>query len=367
MGAPLFKWKKFCLENSVIILSSNYELYGDMSHRVMQVLQDACSDMEIYSIDEAFLRLDGFKRETLFSDAVKLREKIKTWTGIPVSIGIAQTKTLSKVANYIAKNQGKEGIFDLLENNVQTEILSNFPLEKVWGIGTQISARLKKLNIQTAKELRDSEPKKIRHYFSVVMEKMVYELRGFSCIPLEEIQPRKQIISSRSFGKPITELKELEEAVSNYAATASLKLRGQKSAAEGLEVFLMTSRFSETEPYYSNHIAISFPIPTSDTAEIITAAKNGIRHLFKPGYRYRKAGIMLLDLRPNRIKQLDFFNQENTSRQALMQAVDNINKIFGKNTVFHAAQGIRRPWQMKFNIRSPRYTTRWAEMPVVRS
>lgn len=366
MGAPLFKWKKFCEEHSVNILSSNYELYGDISHRVMQVIQEFYPEMEIYSIDEAFIKLDGFNREQLFSDALELRQKIKTWTGIPVSIGISQTKTLAKVANYIAKNQRKEGVFEFLDKDLQSEILSHFPLEKVWGIGSQISSRLEKLHIQSAKALRDSDPKKIRHYFSVVMERMVQELRGISCLSLEEFQPRKQIISSRSFGKPITELQELEEAVSQYVATACIKLREQKSEAQGLSVFVQTNRFNEREPYYSNSASLSFPIPTADTGEMITAAKKSLRHIFKPGYRYKKAGIMLLDLRPNTIKQQDFFTEKNPRRELLMRSIDAINKTLGKNTVFHAAQGIRKPWQMRSDLRSPRYTTRWDELLLVK-
>lgn len=367
MGAPLFKWKKFCMDNRVIVLSSNYELYGDMSHRVMRLLQEFYPETEIYSIDEAFLKLDGFNRENLFSDALEMRQKIKACTGIPVSIGYAQTKTLAKVANHIAKTQTQKGVFELLDRQLQSEILADFPLEKVWGIGKALAPRLNKLNIHTPKELRDTDPKKIRHYFNVVMEKMVQELRGFSCIPTETIQPRKQIISSRSFGNPVTELQALEEAVSNFAATASLKLREQKSVAQGLSVFIRTSRFNESEPYYSNNITLSFPIPTADTSEIIAMARNGVRHLFKPGYRYKKAGIMLLDLAPQSTMQLDFFNQEKPTRRLLMQTVDRINKTFGKNTVFHAAQGIRRNWQMKSDRRSPRYTTRWNEMLVVKS
>lgn len=365
MGAPFFKWKKFCEENNVTVLSSNYELYGDMSDRVMNVLQSLSPDMEIYSIDEAFLKWDGMSPSDLLTHMLEIRKTIKQWVGIPVSIGYAPTKTLAKVANHIAKTQMQEGVFDLIDPVKRKIMLEDFPLEKIWGVGRQLSVRLKKMNIHNAQALCDSDPKKMRHYFSVVMERMVQELRGFSCLGLETPAPRKQIISSRSFGKPVTQLQELEEAVSHYAATASVRLREQGSVARGISVFLQTNRFSESQSYYGNSVSLSFPIPTNDTAKIIALAKEGLRHLFKSGYRYKKAGIMLLDLRPTTMRQYDFFNSENPKREILMRTLDTINEIYGKNTVYHAAQGVQREWQMKFEHRTPRYTTRWSELLLV--
>ena len=362
MGAPFFQWKKFCSENNVIVFSSNYELYGDMSERVMQILQENCPDSEIYSIDEAFLQLENFKHQNLTDYAIELRRKVKTWTGIPVSIGFAHTKTLAKVANHIAKTQVKNGVYNLLDPNVQNEILSNFPVEKVWGIGRQLAARLDKLNIKTAKDLRDNDPKKMRRYFSVVMEKMIYELRGFSCIPFEIIQPKKQIISSRSFGKYVTELKELEEAISNHAATAATRLREEGSQTQGISVFIQTNVFSQNEPAYNNSLTASFPLPTIDTGEIISTAIKCVQKLYKKNYKYQKVGIILLDNIPYTIQQQDIFQKVNPSRQKLMHTIDTINTIFGKDTVFHAAQGIQRAWQAKYERRSPRYTTRWDEV-----
>lgn len=201
MGAPYFKFEKMCLEKNVFVFSSNYELYGDISNRVMQVLQHFCPEIEIYSIDEAFLQLDKFSIWNLTNLMFEIRKKVKYWTGIPVSIGFGPTKTLAKIANKIAKKQSTSGVFDLCDEKIREDILANFLLEDVWGIGNRLSTRLNDLNIYTAKDLRDSNPKRMRKHFGVVIERIVQELRGSPCLTLESAQPRKQICSSRSFGK----------------------------------------------------------------------------------------------------------------------------------------------------------------------
>lgn len=244
MGAPFYQWKNFCKQHHIHVLSSNYELYGDMSGRVMTTFASICPNMEIYSIDEAFLVLDGFKwKNTLTEFAFEIKNRVLQWTGIPVSIGIGQTKTLAKIANKIAKTQTSTNVFEIMDLTLQEQIMKHFPVEDIWGIGSRLAKRLHKMNIKTAQNLRDADPKAMRIQFNVTMEKMISELRGISCLPLESFQPRKQIISSRSFGYAVTALKNLEEAISYYAATAALKLRKQRSLTQGISVFLHTNTF----------------------------------------------------------------------------------------------------------------------------
>lgn len=366
MGAPFFKWQDFCKKHRVQVFSSNYELYGDMSHRVMQLLTQSCPDIEIYSIDEAFLLLDGFSWTNLTDYAIHIRNKIKMCTSIPVSIGIGPTKTLAKLANYVAKNQSKNGVFNLFDLNEYDTLLSEFPVEKIWGIGYRLSQRLNQFNIHTAKELRDADAKKLRLHFSVVMEKTISELRGISCISMETIQPRKQIISSRSFGKRVTQLSELEEAISHYASIASLKLRKQHSVTRTLCVFLHTNTFREHDKQYGNSLTYRFSKPTSNTGMIVSAAKQCLNQIYRKGYNYHKTGLMLLDLSSASITQYDLLDRQNNLKQEqLMKTVDSINNIYGKHTVFYCAEGINQHWQLKREKLSGRCTTRWDELKKV--
>lgn len=226
--------------------------------------------------------------------------------------------------------------------------------------------RLKSFNIETAKQLRDADPKKLRMHFSVVMEKMIYELRGESRLSLESIQPRKQIISSRSFSKQVSTLAELEEAISHYANIAALKLRKQKSVAAVLGVFIHTNVFNKNEKQYGNSASYRFITPTADTSQIIQHAKNCLHRIFRKGYRYHKAGLMLLNLLPETVIQYDLLAPRTHYKSTrLMKMLDSINELYGRNTVFYCAEGIGKPWQLKFSKLSPRYTTRWKELPVV--
>lgn len=365
MGAPFYKWHPFCKKYHVQVFSSNYELYGDMSHRVMTVLESYCPDIEIYSIDEAFLLLDGFAWKDLTAYTSDIKRMIKMSIGLPISIGFAQTKTLAKIANHVAKKQIIEGVFNLCDLHLQDQILSQFSVENIWGVGTALAMRLKKLNIQTARDLRDADPKMLRLHFNVTMEKIVHELRGISCLSLESVQPRQQIISSRSFGKQVTNLAYLEEAVSHYAAIASAKLREQKSVAGGVYVFLHTNFFRENDTQYANAQSFWFSIPTADTGSIIHVAKKCLRKIYRKGYKYHKAGLMLLNLTPSSIKQYDMLSSVHPKSELLMATIDLINKTWGRRTIFHCAEGVARPWQIKSERRSPRYTTRWSDLPKV--
>jgi DNA polymerase V len=359
MGAPFFKWKEVCVKNKVAVFSSNYELYGDISRRVMSIVIESCPFLEIYSIDEAFLLLKNFSEQQRLDYAYDLRKKIKMYVGIPVSIGIGPTKTLAKIANFIAKNNTSNGVFSFSKKNIF--YLENFSVEKIWGIGHALASKLKPLKIETAHDLMNANPKQLRKQFSVNMEKIIYELNGVSCISLESSQPRKQIISSRSFGKSITKLIDLEEAISHYTAIATLKLRQQHSLASGIIVFLHTNFFNK-DPRYENNIFFPFPHPTADTAYIIRIAKKCMKYLYKEKYRYHKTGLILVDLIPHAMEQWDLLSFNSPKRNLLMETVDSINSTYGKNTVFYCAEGIKRHWQLKSTKRSPRYTTRWNEL-----
>lgn len=360
MGAPYFKWEPFCREHGVQVFSSNYTLYGDMSQRVMSIIAENCPHIEIYSIDEAFLFLKNLPEHELMDYALKLRQQIKLSTGIPVSIGIATTKTLAKAANIIAKNQNQSGVFRL--NDETMYFLKDFPVEKIWGVGSRFAERLNRLNIFTADDLRVADPKSLRQQFNVTIEKMIYELRGIPHLHLETPAPRKQIISSRSFGKTVNNLSDIEEAISHYAAIATQKLREQESVAGGLSVFLQTNIFRKDDPQYENSCSFPFPIPTANTGYIIGIAKKCIRYLYRKEFRYHKTGIMLLNIMPNSVEQMDWISQTPAKENQLMKTVDLINDHYGRDAVFFGSEGIKRDWLIKSTKRSKRYTTHWNEI-----
>jgi DNA polymerase V len=365
MGAPIFKQKAVIKKHNVAVFSSNYQLYGDMSKRVMDSLNLFTPDMEVYSIDEAFLRLDYLQPRNLHEYCEIIREKVLQWTGIPVSIGIGPTKVLAKVANHVAKKQ-TDGVFDIQCLQKQDEILKSLDVDKVWGIARSWSERLNSMSIYKASELRDASPPIIRKHLSVVGERILRELKGQSCIDLEAIQPKKNIMSSKSFGKPLTKKEPIEEALSNYAARACEKLRKQNSRAQAVHVFIQTNGFRETDRQYNNVITHTLTTPTSDTRIIIEAAKFCLSRIYKHGYRYKKTGIMLLDLIPISLEQKQLFvDFDHRPGDHLMKVVDHINKDHGPDTLFFGAQGVTRAWKMRCGSRSPRYTTQWDELLMV--
>ena len=363
MGAPMFQYKELLEKKRAIILSSNYQLYGDMSQRVMETLRQFTPSMEVYSIDEAFLRLEEFQRLDLIKYCLEIRKTVKQWTGIPVSIGIAPNKTLSKVANHIAKKHTKTGVFDICKRSTQNEILANFPVGNIWGVGRQLSKKLNEMGINTALKLRDVDIVWARKHFTVVGERLVRELRGLSCLELEEVITKKNITSSKSFGKSVTDKRELMNAIANYATKACHKLRLQNSKAQGLYVYLRTNPFRRQDPQYDNGITYGFMEPSDDTTFIIQAARKCLEQIYSKGYKYHKAGIMLLDLVPSSYKQMEMFDTEETqSRSKLMKTIDVMNNSMGQDTIRFAAQGIYHPWARKCEHRTPRYTTNWDEL-----
>ncbi|MFT3742446.1 MAG: Y-family DNA polymerase [Gammaproteobacteria bacterium] len=366
MGAPYFKYRDFCNAHQVKVFSSNYALYNDMSQRVMTILRQSCPNMEVYSIDEAFLCLDDLGQQDLMAYCQGIRSQVLQWTGLPVSVGIGKSKTLAKVANYFAKRHTKSGVYDLRDSSLQTELLKQFPVDEIWGIGRQLTRKLSALGINTAEQLCEAPIKQIRKQFGVTLERTVLELKGISCLPLEAVQPEKNIMASRSFGRPVQELSELENAVSCHVATACQKLRAQHSKAQGVYVFLRTSPFNTEQSFYQQGVQATFIQPTNDTSLVIKTAKHCLKKIYSNQYRYQKAGILLMDLIPENICQGDLWLDQEVFRrkQELMQALDTINQKMGRHTVFMAAQGIpaKHTWQMRADLKSPAYTTNWQQI-----
>ena len=364
MGAPFFQQKAIIKKHNVAVFSSNYQLYGDMSQRIMDTLRLHAPDMEIYSIDEAFLRLDPLQPRELYEYCKTIRTKVLQWTGVPVSIGIGPTKVLAKVANHVAKKQ--IGVFDIRSQQAQDEILKAMDVGKIWGIARKWSERLNQMGINKASELRDASPTIIRKHLSVIGERILRELKGQSCIDLESIQPRKTIMSSKSFGNPLTNKRPIEEALANYTARACEKLREQNSRAQAVHVFIQTNGFRETDRQYNNGLTCTLTTPTSDTRLIIKAAKFCLSRIYKQGYRYKKTGVMLTGLIPTSLEQKQLFIDYNHhAGDHLMDIVDRINKSYGPDTLFLGAQGVTREWKMRCVLRSQRYTTQWDDLLTV--
>jgi DNA polymerase V len=280
-----------------------------------------------------------------------------------VSIGIGPSKVLAKVANRVAKKQTDNGVFDIRSRQAQDAILKTLEVDKLWGVARRWAERLGRIGIETASQLRDASPTIIRKQLSVVGERIVRELRGQSCIGLEDIQPRKNIMSSKSFGTLLTKKEPLEEALANYAARACEKLRQQNSRAQAVYVFVQTNGFHKTDRQYNNALTCPLTVPTSDTRRIISAAKFCLSRIYKEGYRYKKTGIMLLDLIPATLEQKHLFaDSDQRPSDHLMGVVDRINRDHGPDTLFFGAQGVAREWKMRCGSRSPRYTTQWDEL-----
>ena len=364
MGAPYYKYKGLLEYNNAKVLSSNYQLYGDISHRIMESIKMlAPGEVEVYSIDEAFVYLDSGNNESLLKLFESIREKILKWIGVPVSIGLGKTKTLAKLANYYAKNETVSGVFYFENDILQKDIMINLPIEKVWGISSRWGRKLRSLGYVNTYQLRHANTAVIRTHLGVVGLRIIKELQGESCIEIENLKPKKSIISSKSFGFLLSDINAIEEALSSYVARACEKLRLQSSKTQAICVFLHTNRYKLNEKIYSNSATIGLPYPTSNTGKIISVSKKLLEKIYKEGYRYKKAGVMLLDIVPNTELQYNLFCKNNDSRiDKLMQVVDSINAKHGSNTVFNLAQGLSKHWKMKCETRSPRYTTCWNEL-----
>jgi DNA polymerase V len=369
MGDPYHLNKEKLTQHDVAVFSSNYALYGDMSHRVMDTLATFTPEIELYSIDEAFLNLAGFERRGLTEYARLIRATVKRDTGIPVSIGIGPTKTLAKIANHVAKAEPETGgVYELSEVEVD-RALSSIEVGEVWGVGPRWAKWLEDQGTTTALHLKRADPKAIRHKMTVVGERLVYELNGRPCLPLELMAPPRQGLTvSRSFGQTLTTLHPITEALVSFVGRAGEKLRRQQLMAGQVMVFVTTNRFSFTQPFYANSATLRLPYPTDFTPDLVEAAVQLLETLYRPGFHYQKCGVMLLDLSPATQVQADLFDTRNRSREAwLMRALDSLNADYGARTVRVGNIGGKRPaWAMRQAFRSPRYTTRWRELPVVR-
>ncbi len=370
MGVPVFQIKAEMQRHGILAFSSNYALYADLSSRVMRTLEEMAPRVEVYSIDEAFLDLTGIESAiSLVEFGQQVRERIGHWIGITVCIGIAPTKTLAKLANHAAKKYpATQGVVDLTNPDRQRRLLALVPVDDVWGVGRRLTKRLNALGITTALDLANASPRAIRDQFSVVLERTVRELNGESCIELEEIPPtKKQIVCSRSFGVKVTHFELLREAVCEYATRATEKLRKEQQQAKVLTVFIRTSPFKDNEPQYSNSASGELLIPSCDTRDFIELANHLLKRIWKDGFRYAKAGVMLSDFYDPGMFQPGLFDDVSTrsNSQQLMSVLDTINQS-GAGKVFFAGQGTKKDWSMKREHLSPAYTTRWDQLPRVK-
>lgn len=370
MGVPVFQIKSEMQRHGILAFSSNYALYADLSSRVMRTLEEMAPRVEVYSIDEAFLDLTGIESAiSLVEFGQQVRERIGHWIGITVCVGIAPTKTLAKLANHAAKKYpATQGVVDLTNPERQRRLLALVPVDDVWGVGRRLSKRLNALGITTALDLANASPRAIRDQFSVVLERTVRELNGDSCIELEEIPPtKKQIVCSRSFGVKVTHFELLREAVCEYATRATEKLRKEQQQAKVLTVFIRTSPFKDNEPQYSNSASGELLIPSCDTRDFIELANHLLKRIWKDGFRYAKAGVMLSDFYDPGMFQPGLFDDVSTrsNSQQLMSVLDTINQS-GAGKVFFAGQGTKKDWSMKREHLSPAYTTRWDQLPRVK-
>lgn len=370
MGEPFFKIKNNTYSSRIHVFSSNYALYSDLSERVMQTLTAISPSIEVYSIDEAFVNLSGVINCMPLSDfGHEMKNKVFKNTGLTVGIGIAQTKTLAKLANHAAKKwRGTSGVVDLSNIDRQRRLMALTSVEDVWGVGRRISKKLNSMGINTALDLAESSLWIIRKHFNVVLERTVRELRGEQCLELEEFSPTKQqIICSRSFGHRITQYSDMHQAICAYAERAAEKLRGERQFCRFVSVFVRTSPHADNEIYYRNQASVKLLIPSNDTRDIINAATNALRRVWIDGHRYMKAGVMLADFFSNGVAQLNLFddNSQRRNSAALMGAIDKLNKS-GKGKIWFAGQGFEKSWTMKREMLSPAYTTRYSDLPVAR-
>ena len=370
MGQPVFEVRDIIKEHDIQVFSSNYTLYATMSDRTMRVLSQFSPSVEVYSIDEAFADLTHLAIDDLTEYGKTIKARVLQYTGLPISVGIASTKCLCKIANELVKHDPSyEGVLDLtaLSEDEVDALLSRVAIGDVWGIGRKYTTFLQNHGIMTAKDLKYADEQWIRKYLTVTGHRLVLELRGISCIPLEIVRPTKKgIMCAKTFGQEIKEYTELAEAVACYVARAAEKLRSQDSQAASLTVFVRTNYFNKTTPRYENSYSIRLPFPTAFTPDLIVSALRGLKAIFQDGFNYKKAGVMLSKITPLAHVQPDLFGDVSLydyyRKAKLMAVVDAINAIYGRNSLFFAVQGSSRPWKMRQSKLSGRFTTQWSEI-----
>jgi len=361
MGIPLFKCRDVIAKNNVKLFSSNFTLYGDISARVMSTLKEMAQNIEIYSVDEAFLDVSSIKDK--YEYGVKIRDTIKQNVGIPVSVGIGQTKTLAKAANELAKKHEEfESVLEITPKN-RNKMLAMLPIDGIWGVGRRYSKKLNSFGIHTALELIKKPDRWIQKHMTITGLKTILELRGIPCISMRLTEDsRKGILSSRSFGRPVTEIADLKQAVASYVSIAARKLRSQGSLATNIGVFLRTGK---KDP--GTHYKIPLEVPTSFTPNLIKHAHHCLEEIYKPDQKYKKAGVYLSRLVPENYRQLNMFIEKDDAKESrISNLVDQVNNYWGKDFIRFAATGTKRRWKMKSEQKSPRYTTNWNELLTIK-
>jgi len=367
MGVPWFKIQQEARRHGIVAFSSNYALYADMSNRVVEILTSFSPSIEVYSIDESFLELSGFERYGYHAYGQTMRQQIADWLGLAVCVGIAPTKTLAKLANHCAKKQlaGEAGVCDFttMTPDELSRLFAGIEVGEVWGVGRKITEQLAAMGIHTVRQLRDADAETVRRRFSVVLERTVRELRGVSCLNLQEVVPEKQqIMSSRSFGTLVFELDDLEEAVASYVSRAAEKLRSQDSLAGAIQVYIRTNVFKPEVPQYQRSMTVPLPEASADTRVLVGWAIKALRRIYRPGYGYHKAGITLMEIVPRVNQQFSLFvpaGVANSRNDRLMDTLDAINGRYGRGALRLAAEGVAKTWQMRRGNLSPKYTTDW--------
>ncbi|HEY9017270.1 Y-family DNA polymerase [Thiomicrospira sp.] len=374
MFQPYFKLKGFLARHNTVVFSSNYELYADMSTRMHRLVAEFGSAQEIYSIDESFLDLSGMAHWNLTHYGQQIKQRVKQGLGLPIAIGIAPSKTLAKLANHLAKKlEGYDGVLDLsaLSEVSLNLLLKNLSVREIWGIGKQLATQLEASGIQSALDLKLANPNLLKRRSSII-ERIIMELNGIACLQLEQVAPAKQqILSSRSFGRPIRHYQEMEQAVASYTARAAEKLRSQNSVCQTLNVYIRTDPFNP--PAYTRHQTLGLVYSSDNTSLLVQMAKRALKRIWQPGLVYQKAGITLSEISPKGALQLDVFAPNpkysaNAKSDTLMQVLDEVNRKMGRGKLHLAAEGLvnRQDWRMRRDYCSPRYTTRWDELLTVR-
>ena len=372
MGVPLFKIRNLVRDHGVEVRSSNYALYGDLSERVMSILADSAPRSEVYSIDECFLDLHHLAVPSLTEWCLDLRQQVRAWTGIPVSIGIGPTKTLAKLANKLAKSSPRTGgVLDLVHHPQWREpALRKVAVGDVWGIGRRWSQMLEAQNIHTAYDLSRASDGWVRKRMGIVGLRTVHELRGIACHDLDtQPDPKQTTCCSRSFGRAISEKQDLHSAVITFAERAAGKVRAADQVAAALQVFVSTDRFNKAAPQYGSAATVRFALPTSDALHIVRAASRALERVWRGGFAYRKAGVLLLDLSSAQDQPRTLFDPRPAQKDHLMQAVDAINRRHGRGAIALGQAPKSRPpaWAMRQDMLSARFTTRWSDLVTARA
>jgi len=364
MGAPAFEHEELFKKHNVHVFSANFPLYGDMSQRVMSILSGYTPEIEIYSIDEAFLKLQGFEKFNLQTYGQEIQRRVVKWTGISVSVGIAPTKALAKVANRVAKkfSDKTNNVYLIDSEEKRIKALKWLKVEDIWGIGRQHAKRLNAIKVNTAFDFTQLDDSWVKKNLSIVGLRLKHDLQGIPTLDLEIPQPKKNIATTRSFEKNYTGIEQLNERVTTFAVSCAEKLRKQKSCCNSIMVFIHTNGHRHDLPQYSRNIVVKLPFPTNSSIELAKFAKQALGKIFRKGFHYKKAGVIVMDFSPENQKQLKIFENSNAKHVPLMQAIDKINASFGQHKIKLASQDLRKVWKMKQEKLSPRYTTNLNEI-----